>query len=232
MGSNQALAILLDAPMQSWGVSSRFQRRGTESFPTKSGVIGLIAAAMGIDKQASDEAQKLAPLASLTFAVFAVCESAPHGKIRQVIRLEDFHTVGGGYDSKNPVERLHITQKAEGGTSTTIITSRTYLTDARFVAVLEGDTATLEQIAQALKNPRWGVWLGRKNCIPASPLAPELGETSEAVIKGLLSRFGPDHTYQITEAREERNEDGCWFQSDQPLSFGKREFQSRPICRG
>jgi CRISPR system Cascade subunit CasD len=41
------LLLRLAAPLQSWGASSKFGRRTTESEPTKSGVIGLAAAALG-----------------------------------------------------------------------------------------------------------------------------------------------------------------------------------------
>ena len=49
------LALLLDAPLQSWGFASRFQRRTTGLHPTKSGVIGLICAAMGLAKGSAEE---------------------------------------------------------------------------------------------------------------------------------------------------------------------------------
>ena len=49
------LAILLDGPLQSWGFASRFQRRTTALHPTKSGVIGLISAAMGLAKGSAAE---------------------------------------------------------------------------------------------------------------------------------------------------------------------------------
>ena len=42
------LLLKLAGPLQSWGSSSRFARRGTEIAPTKSGVIGLLAAAKGM----------------------------------------------------------------------------------------------------------------------------------------------------------------------------------------
>jgi CRISPR system Cascade subunit CasD len=42
------LLLRLAGPMQSWGSSSRFARRGTEAAPTKSGVIGMLAAARGM----------------------------------------------------------------------------------------------------------------------------------------------------------------------------------------
>ncbi len=50
-----ALAFYIDAPMQAWGLSSRFQHRETNAFPTKSALVGMVAAAMGINKHDADE---------------------------------------------------------------------------------------------------------------------------------------------------------------------------------
>lgn len=234
MASESALAFFLDGPLQAWGVSSRFQRRGSESFPTKSGVLGLLAAALGIDKNAEDEAEHLAPIGQLRISVYRV-ERAEHP--RTVVRLDDFHTVGGGYDAKDPVERLRISHKASGGPSTTIITHRTYLTDARFAVVLEGDSAVLERCRAALEDPQWGVWLGRKSCLPASPLAPTPAPTGEESLTQLLTKLSTatSFNWHTVEGRNEAPAGdaahGVWFQPDQPVSFGKRQFRSRPVKR-
>ncbi|MFD3328568.1 type I-E CRISPR-associated protein Cas5/CasD [Streptomyces sp. NPDC058701] len=58
------LTLRLAGPLQSWGASARFARRTTETAPTKSGVIGLLAAALGRDRSAD-----LSDLAALGFAV-------------------------------------------------------------------------------------------------------------------------------------------------------------------
>ena len=41
------LLLRLAGPLQSWGTSSRFVRRNTDRVPSKSGIIGLLAAAQG-----------------------------------------------------------------------------------------------------------------------------------------------------------------------------------------
>lgn len=229
MSNHQSLAFYLDAPMQSWGSSSRFNRRESESFPTKSGVIGLLAAAMGIDKHGTDEVERLQPLAALAFSTWAV---EPQAGSSGAIRLSDFHTVGGGYNRTDPAQRLHITRKASGGPSTTVLTHRTYLADARFIAVLEGNAETLQACAAALENPLWGVWLGRKCCIPASLLLPTLAPTRDGAIEALLEKINrPESPVSTGMGQTETAAPGAWFQSDQPISFGKREFQSRPVCR-
>lgn len=220
-----ALAIYLDAPLQSWGVSSRFQRRGTESAPSKSGVLGLVAAAMGIDKHSPGEEAQLAPLAACRFSVFPVAQgdNAP-----PVLRLEDYQTVGGGYDRSDPIDKLRIARKASGGPSTTIVTRRYYLEQARFAAVLEGDSVLLQQAAAALENPIWGVWFGRKCCLPAAPLLPTLAPSAPEALASLLEKTGAG---RIGEARIEQDADGSWHTPDQPVSFGRREFLSRSQSR-
>jgi CRISPR system Cascade subunit CasD len=226
--SSNALAFYLDAPLQAWGASSRFQRRETEAFPTKSGILGLIAAALGIEKHSADEPEQLRPLAALKFSVLRV-----ERKAGSVQRLSDFHTVGGGYDRKHPVESLHVARKASGGVcENAVITHRTYLTDARFIAVLEGGRDVLERCADALENPKWGVWFGRKCCLPAAPLSPVVASTPTEAIQALVNRFGLDDMIPAyAQGQEESDGDGAWFPSDQPISFGKREYQARPVRR-
>ena len=60
------LLLRLAGPMQSWGTTSRFDQRDTGKEPSKSGVIGLLAAAMGIDRE---NWTGLQPLARLRMAV-------------------------------------------------------------------------------------------------------------------------------------------------------------------
>jgi CRISPR system Cascade subunit CasD len=232
--NNSALAFYLDAPMQAWGASSRFQRRGTESFPTKSGVIGLVAAAWGIDKHSPQEEELLQPLAALDFSVFKIQGAKP----LQVQRLEDFHTVGGGWhddwqaDKGNLRAKMSTPSKAgDGSPFGTVITRRSYLTDARFITVLEGNSEVLISCASALQNPVWGVWFGRKCCLPASPLNPVVAPSRNQAVSALLEKLNTLQTLTASEGQEQKSGDGAWHQADHPLSFGKRSFQSRPVSR-
>ncbi len=220
-----ALAFYIHAPMQAWGASSKFQRRDTEAHPTKSAVLGLVAAAMGIDKNQLDEPARIEELSDLGFST-ARLVSSENNEIR---RLNDYHTVGGGYDTKT--QKLFITRKASGGTSTTILTHRAYLTDARFVVVLEGSCTLLEKIRDALNNPVWGVWFGRKACLPSAPLIPVIAASKQEAVDALCARV-PLEGLELhdTEYREESG-DGCWYLSDQPVSFGRREYKQRPVSR-
>ena len=80
------LLLRLAAPIQSWGNDSRFEVRRTGKEPTKSGVIGLLAAALGRSR-----ADSLDDLCSLRFGVRVDQE----GQL-----LRDFHTACLLYTSR------------------------------------------------------------------------------------------------------------------------------------
>lgn len=141
MTSSGVLALRLAGPLQSWGASSRFVRRTTESAPTKSGVIGLLASAAGMER---GDDTGLAPLAALRFGV----------RIDQPgTRIRDFHTAHHGVT----------------GTSMPL-SERYYLADAVFVAAVEGDHALLTGLHDALRAPVYLPYLGRRSCPPSEPV--------------------------------------------------------------
>lgn len=241
--TTRAFAILLDGPMQSWGSSSRFTRRETEAFPTKSALIGLLAAAAGIDKHAANEAERLAPFSALRLTVYRL----PRAAGRLVDRLSDFHTVGGGYDARaSAFDKMSIPRKASGGASSNaVITQRTYLNEARFIAAFEGNANTITAAIRHLENPVWGIWFGRKTCLPAMPLSPveaERAPAAAAVMLGKLraweeitrrSTFPAELEPTWLERWEEPVGDqimpGDYHLHDQPISFGQRVFHPRPV---
>ena len=179
MSSEACLTLLLDGPMQSWGHASRFERRTTALHPTRSGVLGLIAAALGMDKHVPEEPAQLARLNSLRMTAVKLDRRDSRGRQLPIQRLEDYHTVTGIRRASGKVDE-----------DATVQTYRHYLLDARFGVLLEGPLALLEEIAAALRNPKWGVWLGRKCCLPATPvLAAPPGDRAGA-LRQLLQRAG------------------------------------------
>lgn len=226
------LAFVLDAPLQSWGTESRFQRRGTDLHPSKSAVLGMISAAMGLDKYAENAAEELQPLAALSFgcAVLPRVLSGWRGSRASTVRqLSDYHTVGGGYDEVT--ERLSIPRSAERGVFGTVVTRRVYLADARFLVLLQGDSLLLEQIRDQLRNPVWGLWLGRKCCAPALPIHPELDTTRDAAVAAAISPVRAMAMWEELERWEETaaTAPNTSLVNDQPHSFGLRHFQPRPV---
>jgi CRISPR system Cascade subunit CasD len=206
------LALMLDAPLQSWGFASRFQRRTTGLHPTKSGVVGLLCAALGAAKGSLTEREWLPKLAGLRMTVVTIPRrpmaastgTRPEGL--PLRRLEDFHTVLN-------------TRRASGAPNTDpVVTRRQYLLDARFGVLLTGEPEVLKRAADALRDPVWGVWFGRKCCLPAAPLY-RAGPCDEDTAWHALIGDAPREQFSRVE-EVTRFEEGTDSIQDQPLSFG------------
>ena len=98
-----------------------------------------------------------------------------------------------------------------------VITHRQYLLDARFGIILHGDRNLLERAAAALRDPVWGVWLGRKSCIPAAPVFAGLAAAAlgarllECHVVFSRECFGPDVPASITTAELAQLVEGVRF---------------------
>ena len=127
------LLLRFAAPMQAWGADSRFDIRKTNREPTKSGVVGLLAAALGL--------QRDAPLNELTALRMGVRVA------REGVLLRDFHMVHGEKSS--------------------YVTTRYYLCDAVFlVGVFSEDEVLMRRLEEAIRNPAFPLFLGRRSCPP------------------------------------------------------------------
>jgi len=224
MSDTAYLALLLDGPLQSWGFASRFQRRTTGLYPTKSGVIGLICAAMGLAKGSEEESGMLPELSKLKMTIIAIPRQPPgsDGPL-PVLRLEDYHTV------------LHTRRATGKMNEDAVVTRRQYLLDARFGLILAGERSLLERAKAHLQDPVWGVWLGRKSCIPAGPILRDLFSTEREALHALIGDRPVDEFTTVTEVGDFTK--GTDSISDQPVSFGdgessgpdKRRFAMRRI---
>ncbi len=221
------LALRLFGPMQSWGTESRFNRRDTALLPSKSALAGLICAALGARRGSPQEDAALRALRAMPLLVVAVPRFLPGhggaqanaaGRGRPLIRrrLEDFHTVLG-------------TKTAEGKKrAEAVLTWRQYLQDAAFLALFSGPASELDGMAEALRNPVWGLWLGRKSCIPSRPVFGGLFPDEATALAELL----PVPLAGCAYARETGDfAQGTDSLPDQPLCFGmgRRAFAPRRV---
>ena len=137
------LLLRLTGHLQAWGGRGRFAVRDTALTPTKSGIVGLLCAALG------QPDRRVALSAALRMGV----RTDKPGTV-----IEDYHTVQGG-------------RKANGlPRPETMITRRFYLADAAFGVALQGDDPLIRELAAALANPVYVTYLGRLCCIPSSPI--------------------------------------------------------------
>jgi len=173
------LLLKFIAPMQSWGSHSRFDVRDTEREPTKSGVLGLVAAALGRDR-----AEPIEDLAGLRLGVRVDREG--------VVRY-DFQTAQNVIRAGVSREQwLRARQRgATTGTQDTVTSRRYYLADAAFLVGLEGDKELLHAIEEALKQPRWTLFLGRKGYLPGEPVYFPEGGLREVPLEAALAKERP-----------------------------------------
>jgi CRISPR system Cascade subunit CasD len=169
------LLLWLEAPLQSWGSESKFGRRETQRFPTKSGLFGLYLAALGA--QGAQE-ELLGSLSEFKQTVVAYKEKKKMDQhdwimgsdIDTTPLLMDFHMVGSGYDSEDPWQASLTPRKSDGSVAVgggSKMTFRYYLQGARFAVIQELSTQLCEMIAKAIQKPVFDLCLGRKNCIPS-----------------------------------------------------------------
>jgi CRISPR system Cascade subunit CasD len=150
------LLMWLEAPLQSWGHDSKFGRRDTLNFPTKSGILGLLCCALG---KGGEQREFLASFSKLSQTILSFTRF--NGNREPM--LCDYHVVGNGYNDKDPWENLLIPKtnngkKAVGGGSK--ITHRNYLQDTAFAILLEVPEDSSNDLANALQNPVWDLYFG------------------------------------------------------------------------
>lgn len=158
MASPKVLALRLAGPLQAWGTRSQFNRRETDDRPSKSGVVGLLAAAAG--RRRDDDIDDLLGL------TLGIRVDQP-GTI-----LSDYHTVSA-LDS-GPLLSAKVNAKGwqvlTSPKKRTHVTRRDYLQDAVFVACVGGDESLLALLAEAITHPRFPLSLGRRSCPPSQPV--------------------------------------------------------------
>ncbi|MDD2581832.1 MAG: type I-E CRISPR-associated protein Cas5/CasD [Desulfuromonadaceae bacterium] len=211
------LLLRLVGPMQSWGTTSRFDQRDTGKEPSKSGVVGILAAALGIDRE---EWTDLEPLTRLTMGV-------RHD--RPGVPKRDYQTAGCA--AADTIIKADGKQAKDGG----VVSQRFYLADACFLLGLESkDTTLLEKIHTALQNPFWTLALGRKSYVPSDSVWLADG-LQDAPLKEVLARWPwianqrkwEDLPEKLLVSYESADGSGV-LKMDQPLSsFAERRFGSR-----
>lgn len=146
------LLLRLAGPMQSWGIDSKFETRRTEKEPSKSGVVGLLASALGRRRDENVE-----DLAKLKMGVRID---------RPGVMIRDFHMVHNDEMDTRSGPKYH--QKYRFST----LTYRNYLSDAVFLVGLEStDLGFLKELDEALHCPVFPLFLGRRSCPATLPIS-------------------------------------------------------------
>jgi CRISPR system Cascade subunit CasD len=209
------LLIPLVGLMQSWGTRSRFEDRDTHPEPTKSAVIGLLCSALGRGRT-----EDISDLQRLRMGVRTDTPGRPQ---------TDYQTAQN-------------VRTADGNMKDTVLSTRHYLADARFLVGLENDDMTLLiTLEEALKNPVWTLSLGRKSYPLTVP--PYFPQGSIRQNMGLQEALKAEPWHYLMEKEKTQRQDskaslrllleatdgeGEAF-ADTPLHFGERRFGTRRV---
>lgn len=222
------LLLRLEGPMQSWGTQSRFRDRDTMREPSKSGVVGLLCAALGRPRDA--------PLADLCALRMGVRVDRAG-----VVRV-DYQTAGGTHRQGE----TYGVARAENTGTETAISRRAFLADATFLVGLEATApdqeALLHQLSDALARPVWPMFLGRKSYVPSAPIrlpdappdGPGLREmTLEEALRSypfIPKQGDSDRLRLVLECAADHPE--AEKRNDWPLSFdsANRRFATRYVA--
>jgi CRISPR system Cascade subunit CasD len=236
MMDNKYILLWLEAPLQSWGSDSKFGRRDTLPFPTKSGILGLVLCAMGASGPQNDLLEKLSA-GSIQIASYVRSKKSKDEKtllkLNKEPLLRDFHMVGSGYDDKNIWQKLLIPKTSEGKPAVgggSKLTYRYYLQDAHFAAVLEVSEDSVDIICGALKDPVYDLYFGRKNCVPSERIFEgSFGSVDDAFQKA-TSLARQKQLIEDFRVLDGEYEGDVMTLNDVPLQFGEiKKYRDRRV---
>lgn len=198
----RGVALNLQGPMQSWGGSVVGDDRPTYTFPTKSGVLGLVASCLGIQRS---DIRSLTRLANSKVHIGAEEYLLP-GSNSELSTSKLGHTIRVSHMVDYQTIQNHpLASKTRQG----IVSKRSYLCDASFIAiVIPSDSADVEDISNATRKPKFSPYLGRRCCVLTAPLHLGIVEGEDPIelilnasnIKPKLLDTSPIENFYIDEA--------------------------------
>jgi CRISPR system Cascade subunit CasD len=228
------LLFRLYGPMASWGDIAVGEYRPSHDHPSKSAIIGLLCAAVGIERDQEGELEKMANH-------YAVATKT----VKPGILLRDYHTIQTGRfkDYTRVDTRKQEFERMEK--INTILSSRDYYCDTAHIVCIwisQRDAPfSLSILREKLLKPGFVLYLGRKSCPLSAPLEPQLTKRSNSVSEAFEEayfHFNFPKEFELTKASAvywegENNEgfDNLKIQSvirrDSPLSRRRWQFDER-----
>ncbi|MGC0314896.1 type I-E CRISPR-associated protein Cas5/CasD [Kitasatospora acidiphila] len=214
--TDQILVLRLAGPLQSWGVRGGFaEYRDTVDHPTRSGVLGFLGCALGLPRGSAP-----GDLAELDLAVRVDRPGTP---------MEDYHTIGGQSLSE-------VVPSADGSRRRgAFLTRRAYRADAAYTVALTGPAALLHNLCDALDQPTYIPYLGRRACPPSAPynLGIHPAGVDTVFTTAPLDRTAPRKkdtvTVDVIATVNPGDPAATHILNDNPL--GQRRFTQRSLAR-
>lgn len=182
------LVVTLRAPLASFGERAGNAERSSAERPTRSALLGLAGAALGLrrdDREGQDALRRSFRVASRTVLPGAL--------------LNDFHTFQSLPSASRPRPATRAEALSRRGDLATSITRREYRSDVWFEAAFaanEGSRWSLKELQAAFRLPRFILFLGRKSCPLACPLEPFIDEAGDGLLAVFERRLGKNIDYE------------------------------------
>jgi len=189
--------------MAAWGEIAVGETRRSAAFPGKAGILGLLAAALGIKRNEQDRLDKLTE--GYTVAVKVVNPG---------FLLKDYHTVQvpdsvGKFSYATRRDEIVIGGSRTDNRLNTILSSREYRCDSLSVVAVYPKSevpCSLEELQNALRKPKFILYLGRKSCPVSVPLHPQIVEAN-----GFQSALNCFAFSPLVETKDRKRDLTSWF---------------------
>lgn len=214
MANASILLLRLEGALQSWGEYAKWDIRDTAVLPTKSGIIGLLACALGWERGDTR-------ITDLYDRIQIAVRADRAGE-----RMTDYHTVTG-----SPLRTAEGKPRSGGNT---LISHRQYLQDASFLVAVQAEEQTIQQLAQALRSPKWCMYLGRKSCVPSRPILEGITDQYTDLLDAVQhypAAARPVYP-MLYECEKEQPQLAKLHRQDGKPEGGYRQFVQRPVWRG
>ena len=212
------LILKLHGPMQAWGEHTFEGNRPSANFPTRSGLLGLLGACLGIQRNKRENLQALADSIGMAVRVDERCVTRMDGAIRRlkIEKITDYHTIK---DAREDYTGLK--------SHDTIQTWREYLFDAEFTVVLWNQpnaVLSLDELEKAVKRLYFTPYLGRRSCPITRPLFQTRLEASDVLeaLTAVAPHGGTVYSEEKADVRMKRVR-------DVPLINQPRQFAARNL---
>lgn len=212
------LILKLHGPMQGWGEHTFEGNRPSANFPTRSGVLGLLGACLGIRRNERERLQALADSIGMAVRVDERCITRKDGTTRRLktVKITDYHTIKDAREDYTGL-RSHDT----------IQTWREYLFDAEFTVALWNQpnaALVLDDLERAVKCPDFTPYLGRRSCPITRPLYHSRLEASDVLeaLRTVAPHGGTIYSEAKADVRMKRVRDVPLI--DQPRQFAARNL--------
>lgn len=203
------LVFRLYGPMASWGATAVGEVRPTHVLPTRSAILGLLAAALGIRRD------QQARLDALSESVDVAIRAPGRGAL-----IRDYHTAQMPSTEKKAIWTNRKAELENSRKINTVLSTRDYWGDSQWIVALNqrtGATVGLDELEAALVSPRFPLYLGRRSCPLAAPLSPRRID-ADGLKSALYEDWAPLTPNADIEMRWKGLEEIQWESSDPTLT--------------